>query len=329
MPTPSPTRQPTNRPTPRPTTATPTPIPTEPCNLSESGRAALINIFIRVVSNPADVDTPGSPQYLATQWIIEDDPDYLCPQDPRLIQRYTLAVFYFSTRGDRWTQCSAPSAYTPEEIQQANEMCMIQVPGGQGTNAWLSPGNECAWGGVGCDTEDIVTRLEMEQNGVAGTLPFELNRLQNLRNLLLEEGILTGTIPSELGEIRALEQIDLNFNLIQGPIPEELYSLTNLRQLDLNDNEFSGTISTSIGNLSRLTFFQIENNQFTGTVPTSLGMLNALEVATIDNNQLSGTMPCNFVNTTGTLQVLTSDCLGAPNRPSPPLVVCPCCTQCF
>ena len=53
------------------------------------------------------------------------------------------------------------------------------------------------------------------------------------------------------------------------------------------------------------------------------------EVATMDNNQLSGTMPCASIADLSFLQVLTADCLGAPNRPSPPLVICECCTQCF
>lgn len=204
--------------------------------------------------------------------------------------------------------------------------------------------------------------LCIEQNGMAGTIPLELNRLKNLRYLLLEEGILTGTIPSELGEIQALEQIDLNFNLLAGPIPEEIFFLSNLRQLDLNDNELTGSISTNIAMLSDLSFFQIENNFFMGTVPTQMGSLTSLgthpitivealgltvaqsldlshtvfhidlshtEVATMDNNRLSGTMPCEFLNAIGAVRVLTSDCLGAPNRPSPPLVVCDCCTQCF
>ena len=211
----------------------------------------MINIFIRVVSSPSDVDTPGSPQFLATNWIIEEDPEFLCPQDPRLIQRYVMAVFYYSTRGDRWTQCSAPDDPSDtDSVQEANDMCMITVPGGQGSNAWLTPSNECTWGGIGCSMDDVITRLEMERNGVAGTLPYELNRLQNLRQLILEEGILTGTIPTTLGEVRTLEQIDLNFNLLQGPIPEQIYSLTNLQQLDLNDNELSGTISTNIDNVS-------------------------------------------------------------------------------
>jgi hypothetical protein len=137
-------------------------MPSAKCNLSPEGRAALINIFIRVVSNPADVDTEGSPQQLATTWIIDEDPSFLCPQDPNLIQRYVMAVFYYSTRGDRWTQCSAPEVFDdPEAIDEANEACMIDVPGGQGTNAWLTPSGECTWGGLGCNDAEVIERIEM------------------------------------------------------------------------------------------------------------------------------------------------------------------------
>ncbi|VEU35164.1 unnamed protein product [Pseudo-nitzschia multistriata] len=348
--TPSPTLAPviTTIPTPSPSLSNPGPTSslssaspsvstTQKCNLSQEGRSALINIFLRVVSNPAEVDTPGSPQMLALKWMIDGDPMQLCPQDKHLIQRYVMAVFYFSTRGDRWIQCSAPppeaandAESEAEDEQNANALCTIEVDGvDSNSHAWLTSGTECGWGGVGCNEEGFVVRIEMEQNGVGGTLAHELSRLQNLRNLVLEEGILTGTIPTELGEIRSLEQIDLNFNLLQGPIPEELYMLSNLRQLDLNDNELTGSISTSISDLGKLSFFQIENNLFSGTVPTQMGELLALEVATMDNNRLSGTVPCGAMEPLPELQVLTVDCLGAPNRPSPPLVVCECCTQCF
>jgi len=246
-----------------------------------------------------------------------------------------MAVFYFSTRGDRWTQCSAPppvvDSVDPEADEaDADSMCTIKVNGFQSnSNAWLTSGTECGWGGLGCNEEGFVMRIEMEQNGVGGTLAHELSRLQNLRNLVLEEGILTGTVPTELGEIRTLEQIDLNYNLLQGPIPEEIYALSNLRQLDLNDNELTGTISTSISELAKMSFYQIENNFFSGTIPTQMGLLLALEVATMDGNMFSGTMPCSDMESLAALEVLTTDCLGAPNRPSPPLVICECCTQCF
>ena len=202
-----------------------------------------------------------------------------------------------------------------------------------------------------------------EQNGIGGTLPSELKFLQSLKFFLLEEGILTGIIPPELGDIRTLEQIDLNFNLLAGPLPDSLYTLTNLQQLDLNDNELTGSISPLIGQLTSLTFFQVDKNQLTGTIPTQMGSLVALgkeiafcplevrlynegqhviphhlvvgfyssetEVATLDNNQMAGTMPAQVCANSASLEVLTADCLGAPNRPSPPLVVCSCCTECF
>jgi hypothetical protein len=195
-----------------------------------------------------------------------------------------------------------------------------------------------------------------ELNRLSGTLPTEINRLQSLQFLLLESGTLTGTIPTQVGDIRTLQVIDLNFNLLRGSIPNSLYFLNNLEQLDLNNNQLAGPISTRIGRLTKLDFFQIENNAFTGTVPTEMGLLSLLrtcildncshpltwnppysypllisfvptELATMENNRLSGTMPAEVCQ--NSLEVLTVDCLGAPNRPSPPLVLCDCCTICL
>jgi hypothetical protein len=179
LPTPAPftppTPAPVSPPTPAPVTAL---VPTESpsynnkCNLSPEGRVALINIFLRVVSDAIDMDTAGSPQIRALDWIINDDPMQLCPQDSNLIQRYVLAVFYFSTRGDRWTQCSAPIDYSEDEmsVQEANDMCNIDVSSGSssssstfesGSNAWLTPETECSWGGLGCNEDNDVVRIEM------------------------------------------------------------------------------------------------------------------------------------------------------------------------
>jgi Leucine-rich repeat (LRR) protein len=172
----------------------------------------------------------------------------------------------------------------------------------------------------------------------------------NLNSFFL---FLQGTIPQEIGDLQNLIRIDLDNNLIEGSIPNSLYSLTKLRQLDINDNGITGTISTLIGQLSSLSFFQINNNRLTGTIPTELGELSLLgmrekyrdyicisfpqpslllniEVATLDNNNLQGEMPsqaCSIKH--NNLRVLTTDCLGAPNRPAPPFVSCSCCTSCF
>jgi hypothetical protein len=89
-------------------------------------------------------------------WIINEDARYLCPNDPTLPRRYSLAVFYFSTRGNRWLQCSAPEDLSdPVSIQEANDKCTIEPVTNSGSDAWLTPGSECGWGGVVCENGEV------------------------------------------------------------------------------------------------------------------------------------------------------------------------------
>ena len=94
-----------------------------------------------------DLETDGSPQRLSLDWIVFDDPLFLCPDDPKLVQRYVMAVFYYSTEGDDWRDCSAPAGYSDREISDANGMCRLRG------DAWLTPVSECDWGGLECHND--------------------------------------------------------------------------------------------------------------------------------------------------------------------------------
>jgi Leucine-rich repeat (LRR) protein len=252
----------------------------------------------------------GSPQNEALMWIVNDDTLFLCPDNPNLRRRYAMAVFYYSTRGGRWLECSAPTDFAdPASIAAANQNCNLQPFPDSGSDAWLTPVSECQWGGVVCDASGNVQLLDIgtcliadkasicrrhirsasltrtvryffihrsERNGLSGTLATELQELSDLQFLLLEDGVISGEIPSQLGMISTLEVIDMNFNFIRGSLPEELYNLSKLRQIDLNDNALTGTISTRIGLLSSLEFIQLQKNMITGTIPTELGKLDRL-----------------------------------------------------
>ena len=188
-PTPIPTPSPTAAPNPLPTTSTPTPVPTFPptfvptalptsspttaspttpaptfqCNVTPEDRASQITTEILKVSNAADFVDPSSPQSQSIQWLIEEDALYLCPEDPTLVQRYVMAVFYFSTEGPSWIQCSAPEDLSdPASVAEANANCNLDVELGQGgTDAWLTAVSECNWGGVACDvTDGTMERIE-------------------------------------------------------------------------------------------------------------------------------------------------------------------------
>jgi len=341
-PTPRPTPPPTPRPTlprttpaptPRPTAGVPTtPAPTLTCNLSPEERAAAITDILRQVSNPIDFIAPFSPQSQSLRWITEEDSLYLCPDDPFLVQRYTMAVFYFSTDGPNWVECSAPDDLSdPASIAEANANCALEVEIGQGgTDAWLTPVSECQWGGVACDpVSSDMERIEFEKNNLAGTIPRELQELSELRFLHMEEGRTGGTIPPELGNLSNLLELDMNFNALTGSIPANMYNLANLLEFDMNDNNLSGKISPDIQKMAKLTFLQFHRNQFTGSIPAEVGNLDRLIVATFDTNFLQDPMPEEVcLLRAGNLRTLTSDCLD-PFDPFYVECATPCCTQCF
>jgi len=139
--------------------------PTIECNLNQETRELLIQIFLNRVSNPGELAQAGTAQNSAYNWLLNEDPAFLCPQAPTLIQRYVLAVHYFSTRGTRWFQCSAPvDLNDPESVAMANDACtIVAAPGNRDENsfAWLTGESECKWGGVACDENGNVIRIDM------------------------------------------------------------------------------------------------------------------------------------------------------------------------
>lgn len=303
---PTTTLPPTQAPPPTSAPIAPTPAPTQPCNQDPALRALLLRVLLNDISDPDTIDTEGTSQYQAAQWIIDRDPRQLCPDDPTLRRRYSLAVFYYATRGDRWLECRAPTTSDDDDV------CTIDPLPNSGSESWLTEGTECQWGGVVCDDEGRVRVIDMDRNGLSGTLASELQELTHLQFLLLEDGVISGSMPSELGRLTELEVIDLNFNFLQGSIPEELYSLPNLRQLDLNDNELSGTISPLLGQLANLELVQLQNNRLTGMIPTELGLLEQLGTAMFHGNLLSGSVPeslCGFATVDcGTVECDPSCC---------------------
>jgi len=209
----------------------------------------------------------------------------LCPDDDSLIQRYTLAVFYFSTDGDNWNLCNAPEDFSdPLSIAAANAACTLTTVNAttifpndiRGTSAWLTPESECTWGGISCYATGTpnagkVNVIEFENNDLSGVLPSEMEQLDKMRFFALERGSISGPIPSSYGNLNSLLLLDFDFNQLTGTISSSLWSLTQLRQLDLNDNELTGTLSGDIGNLVQLRFFQIDNNNMVGAIPASMG----------------------------------------------------------
>lgn len=97
----------------------------------------------------------GSPQNRAQSWLVDSDSAYTCPEDVSLVQRYAMAVFYYSTEGDDWSKCSAPSDFTdPASVAAAYANC----PG----NPWLTNVTACDWAGLTCnDDGSEIVRIDI------------------------------------------------------------------------------------------------------------------------------------------------------------------------
>lgn len=349
--TPPPARPPTRAPInpPRPPTSPPVSPPTSPpnggspspqiCGMPAQLRADLLTGMAEGISGSI---VNGTPQARALEWLINEDGYTICPDDPKAYQRYILGVFYFTTEGDDWAECSAPDDFTDQRsIRRANDQCTVTtteidprnpafLETTEGTDAWLTPVYECEWAGIACRVEgNCVDRIEFEGNDLNGILPFELRDLGDLRFLILEQGTTAGKIPSEFGEMDNLLFLDLDFNRLTGTIPNEIYGLNGLSQLDLNNNFLTGTISTSIGNLNNLIFLQLAANEFTGEFPAEMAELTSLLSGSFEDTDLRGEFPAGLCDSLLTKQIYTliTDC--NPDGPRDPKVNCSCCTSCF
>jgi len=292
---------------------------------------------LSTVSNRTTLLTSGTPQSRALGWLLHRDTFYSCPFDLAFVQRYIMAVFYYSTDGPSWDVCSAPRNLTdPSSIADANNNCVASNPGdyqftgGEG-DAWLTPSHECFWGMVRCrDDDQVVAFIEFDTNRLGGTLPSELQHLNDLRVLRLREGSTSGRIPSEYGTLSSLFLLVLSQNNITGTIPAEIYGLPKLVSLQLNSNHLTGTISTDIGMAASLQIMFLQENFLTGTIPEEMGNNVKLERANLQNNYLSGEMPqdvCDLREPTGSISFLTADC-GINDEPRVDCAVPDCCTDC-
>lgn len=119
-------------------------------NLSPELRAG--GLFRQVVkhSSPDEFTRSSSSQFLAFQWMMNDDPWALCPSDDEkdIHQRYVLAVLYFSMYGDLWPSCNRADA-------------SFNTPCESDFRRYLSGANVCDWSGNTCNEDGYVTEISV------------------------------------------------------------------------------------------------------------------------------------------------------------------------
>jgi len=134
--------------------------PTLPCGMSREQRAEEILFILLDVSTPTLLSDLSTPQGRAFRWIVDEDEFYVCPSDNTcdVVQRYVLAVMYFSTNGNNWFQCSGNPA--------ASDDCGSDFPFDAGQSRFLAPVTECDWAGIRCSENLCVTEIEFGESNL-------------------------------------------------------------------------------------------------------------------------------------------------------------------
>ena len=176
---------------------------------------------------------------------------------------------------------------------------------GDATLNWGYGAAMTSWDGVTVGgTPMRVTELDLQNRGLAGSIPAELGDLSNLQDLDLHSNRLTGGIPTELGDLSNLNALWLHNNELRGPIPTELGSLSNLVWLALSGNGLSGEIPAQLGGLTDLAHLWLQKNQLSGAIPSEMGALTSMQILRLQDNQLSGPIPWELGNLSSSLSIL-------------------------
>ncbi len=119
-------------------------------------------------------------------------------------ERGALIALYESTDGDNWSKIDGWKAQ----------------PLGQ--DGFAKSGNESSWYGIGVNNDDQVTKIDLNNNNLKGTIPYQLGDFTNLKDLRLYDNQITGEIPPELGNLTNLRFLFLYNTQLTGNIPYQL-----------------------------------------------------------------------------------------------------------
>ena len=187
------------------------------------------------------------------------------------------------------------TSVSAQPVNEQDSLMLVELYNTTNGASWTTSDNWLAgpvstWNGIEV-TNGRVTRIVLNDNLLAGTLPAGLDTLDALERFSVERNQLTGTIPPAFGNIASLTFLSLYANQLEGGIPDTISNLPALTFLRLGNNRLSGPIPRSLGQIQTLDFLDFGNNQLTGGIPEELAELTELRTLYLFNNPLGGEIP--------------------------------------
>eukprot|EP00559_Dactyliosolen_fragilissimus_P004974 CAMPEP_0184872288 /NCGR_PEP_ID=MMETSP0580-20130426/41199_1 /TAXON_ID=1118495 /ORGANISM="Dactyliosolen fragilissimus" /LENGTH=478 /DNA_ID=CAMNT_0027375057 /DNA_START=77 /DNA_END=1515 /DNA_ORIENTATION=- len=127
----------------------------------------------------------------------------------KIIQRYIIALIYFSTQGQHW--------YDQYSFLSGLDVCSW-------INAWREDEGffkeEINAKGIICNERGRVTELRLYWNNLSGTFPYEISHLnETLSTINLNGGSISSSIPKTFGNLGKLKLLGLAENCLSGTVP--------------------------------------------------------------------------------------------------------------
>ena len=299
-----------------PVIATPEVSPQEHESNQDDLSATLLTYYNTYSLDWKPVTDASSPQALSVEWVAGEQ-QYKALDAPRRIQRYVLAVLYYSTFNVQHSHYNTARGDVPQGWTSALN--------------WISAEHECDWEGVTCEG-DAVVGLLLREHSLSGSLPLELaflstsllsldftsnflymdgdatttplSHLDHVATLLLEDNYVYATngLPNGMDAMTALKKVTLSYNLLQGPFNGAVFGkLAMLTHLDVESNYIAGTLPSELLKLPDLVDLYIRSNLLELHLPTVLGngTWPSLYAVWMDSNNVTGPIPPSIADKKG------------------------------
>ncbi len=152
------------------------------------------------------------------------------------------------------------------------------------------------WFGITLRSAGTVEIIELQGNGLVGSIPANINELTDPIALEIRSSELTGGIPAGLDKLTNLRFLRLDDNGLTGGIPSEMTSLSKLEVIDLASNNLTGSIPVGLGALDNMSFLDLAENNLTGSIPSDFGDFTTISFVILRNNDLSGCFPSELLS---------------------------------
>jgi len=264
----------------RPTT--PGPTPTNAPNIRQI-------ILSNARFGGSEFDDASSYQSKALEWVLTQDISLTdfpnMDQEEQTMQLYALACLFYATYATRsdWT-----------DHHYGND---VALPGWLDSKGWVKDASEvCDWYGLTCDAKGRVVKIELDTNGLTGSIPAEITYLKDsLQYIDLFNNIVHNKDDAGnawLGELTNLKYLYFGQTSFQyDGIPTEIGLLTNLVELDCSYTLYFGKLEgQTFSKLSNLNYLVIDGNSFNSTLPQELINLPNLEYLYAGNSFVEGNL---------------------------------------